>query len=596
MIRAPDLDTIAFDALVERGRALIPRYAPKWTDHNVHDPGITLLELIAWIVDQQIYRVGFVGDRHIAAFAALLGLSPLPARPARGILWPSGPAAGGSVTRGARAATRAAPDLGFEIERAIDLSQADPVNILLNRGDSDGPVEVDGAREFEFVPGDRLDFVFDRVLAPHRPQTIALGFAMRGRDGQSGEGERTDFDRIALSSRIDSGGWRPLQIVDDGTMALSRSGVVTIKVPASPGARATLRLSADGAVFPERRFVRRLAFNALPVAQIAQKQDHVLGEGTGLPEFTVGFDPDGLLPPSGETEWLETGFAGRREKWREVDDFERSGPGDRDFVFDRRRSVIRFGNGLNGQVPPSGDQIIADTARTGGSAGNLAAGRDWNIAGTTTPYRNDDPLTGGREAEPIDELLDRMRAEAGRLCAAVTDGDLCAAALELDGMGIAEAAVHPRLWPGLPGRAASGCRTVVVKTWSGRSSPAHLQAIGEALAKHRIAGECLAVVAAAPKPIDLEVRLALGDRPEAEVRDEVRRALRACLSPDTWPPGRPVTANELSAVAAAVVGVRAVVDLAVAGADHAGSFALEKHEVAEARAVEIAFETGEVAS
>ena len=62
MIPVPNLDSIAFDALVEEGRALIPRYAPDWTDHNLHDPGITLLDLLAWIVDQQVYRIGAVGD------------------------------------------------------------------------------------------------------------------------------------------------------------------------------------------------------------------------------------------------------------------------------------------------------------------------------------------------------------------------------------------------------------------------------------------------------------------------------------------------------------------------------------------------------
>src|SRR4051812_22756879 len=89
MIPYPALDDIAFDALVDEGRALIPRFAPDWTDHNLHDPGITLLDLLAWIVDQQVYRIGTVGDAHLRAFAALLGVPPLPAHPAHGLLWPN---------------------------------------------------------------------------------------------------------------------------------------------------------------------------------------------------------------------------------------------------------------------------------------------------------------------------------------------------------------------------------------------------------------------------------------------------------------------------------------------------------------------------
>ena len=46
-IVAPDLDDRTWQDLVDEMRALIPRYAPGWTDHNVHDPGVTLLELFA---------------------------------------------------------------------------------------------------------------------------------------------------------------------------------------------------------------------------------------------------------------------------------------------------------------------------------------------------------------------------------------------------------------------------------------------------------------------------------------------------------------------------------------------------------------------
>ena len=78
----PNLDTRRWADLVEEGRALIPRYAPRWTDHNIHDPGITLLELLAWLVEQDIYRVNRVPDRHRLKFLGLVGKLPQPPRPA----------------------------------------------------------------------------------------------------------------------------------------------------------------------------------------------------------------------------------------------------------------------------------------------------------------------------------------------------------------------------------------------------------------------------------------------------------------------------------------------------------------------------------
>jgi hypothetical protein len=51
----PNLDDRTFDRLVDEARRRIPVYAPEWTDHNVHDPGITFLELFAWLTEMQLY-------------------------------------------------------------------------------------------------------------------------------------------------------------------------------------------------------------------------------------------------------------------------------------------------------------------------------------------------------------------------------------------------------------------------------------------------------------------------------------------------------------------------------------------------------------
>ncbi len=79
----PNLDSRRWADMVEEGRSLIPRYAPNWTDHNVHDPGITLIELFAWLIEQDIYRLNQIPERHRRKFLALTGFTPLPPRPAR---------------------------------------------------------------------------------------------------------------------------------------------------------------------------------------------------------------------------------------------------------------------------------------------------------------------------------------------------------------------------------------------------------------------------------------------------------------------------------------------------------------------------------
>ncbi|MGH9672131.1 MAG: hypothetical protein ACRD44_03040, partial [Bryobacteraceae bacterium] len=91
-----NLDDITWADLVEQGRALIvapgPPAAPpqgqplEWTDHNASDPGITLLDLLAWIAEQDVYRVNRVPDRLRRLALALCGVRPRSARPARVLL------------------------------------------------------------------------------------------------------------------------------------------------------------------------------------------------------------------------------------------------------------------------------------------------------------------------------------------------------------------------------------------------------------------------------------------------------------------------------------------------------------------------------
>jgi hypothetical protein len=43
----PNLDDRVWADIVDEARALIPKYAPQWTDHSYSDLGITLIELFA---------------------------------------------------------------------------------------------------------------------------------------------------------------------------------------------------------------------------------------------------------------------------------------------------------------------------------------------------------------------------------------------------------------------------------------------------------------------------------------------------------------------------------------------------------------------
>ena len=84
MLPAPNLDDRHFQDLVDDAKRLVQQRCPTWTDHNVSDPGVTLIEAFAQMVDQLIYRLNRVPDLHYVKFLELIGVELRPPAAARG--------------------------------------------------------------------------------------------------------------------------------------------------------------------------------------------------------------------------------------------------------------------------------------------------------------------------------------------------------------------------------------------------------------------------------------------------------------------------------------------------------------------------------
>src|SRR5262245_64346066 len=77
----PNLDDRSFADLVAEACALIPRHAPEWTNFNPADPGITLLEVFAWLTEITLYRLNQIPAANIRAFLELIGVTPRDGEP-----------------------------------------------------------------------------------------------------------------------------------------------------------------------------------------------------------------------------------------------------------------------------------------------------------------------------------------------------------------------------------------------------------------------------------------------------------------------------------------------------------------------------------
>lgn len=71
-IPLPNLDDRTFDDLVAEAVAMIPMVQPEWTNHNPTDPGVVLIELLAWLTEMSLFQVNEISSSHIGAFLELL--------------------------------------------------------------------------------------------------------------------------------------------------------------------------------------------------------------------------------------------------------------------------------------------------------------------------------------------------------------------------------------------------------------------------------------------------------------------------------------------------------------------------------------------
>jgi hypothetical protein len=80
LLQSVNLDDQTYESIIEYIMSELPRLCPPWTDYNGHDPGITILELIAWYKEMQQYHMNMVTEAMLRRLFALAGIESLPAQ------------------------------------------------------------------------------------------------------------------------------------------------------------------------------------------------------------------------------------------------------------------------------------------------------------------------------------------------------------------------------------------------------------------------------------------------------------------------------------------------------------------------------------
>src|SRR5215475_15288594 len=85
-LQIPTLDDRRYQDLLDEALARIPVHNPEWTNFNASDPGVTLIQVFAFLTESLLYRAKLIPERNRFKFLQLLGVPLLPASPARGII------------------------------------------------------------------------------------------------------------------------------------------------------------------------------------------------------------------------------------------------------------------------------------------------------------------------------------------------------------------------------------------------------------------------------------------------------------------------------------------------------------------------------
>jgi hypothetical protein len=496
----PDLDDRTWQDLVDEMRALIPKYAPQWTDHNPSDLGISLIELFAWLGEGIIYRLNRTPEKNFLAFLNLLGTTRDPATPASTYLTFTSGASAVTVPAGTLAQTAASPaqqPVVFETDEDVtilpmsltDVLSVGPYTGITAQYDVAGPLAGAPAAKYPVtLPGNQtvqLCFGFDQATT--QDLVLRLRFFRPVLDPS-----QLTITWLYSKGTTEPLAWPEIPAPGDATELLRHDGSVRLKVPNDwaaqrpTGASGWTTVTARDAnlTVTGQRFWVGLRLTNKTSAALAIGIDRVLhnaaaahnaltiqtpeplGQSTGQPFGVFGLanrplyrQPATTTPYGHLVVQVGAGDPVVWQTWTLAADLP-AGPGQA-YRVNPATGEVGFGNYDDqtklghGTVPPAGSQIRALTYRyvAGGQSGNVAPDRV-TILGPTpqgglptgiTAVTNLGPGLDGSDEEAIEDTLRRAPDELKVRGRAVTAADYEFLAVEATTDIVIVRALPPRL-------------------------------------------------------------------------------------------------------------------------------------------------------
>jgi predicted phage baseplate assembly protein len=470
---APVLDDRKFQDIVDEAKKRIPHYCPQWTDHNLSDPGVTLIELFAWMTDMILYRLNQVPDLHTIKFLEMLGVKlrePLPAQ-VPVTFWLSAPQPTTLIipagTEVASTQTETQPSIVFTTNQDLHVRNPEWAAAISRVASEDSKQNYhthklrslqdgfEGIEIFTAVPkvDDALYFGFKNNMSYH---ILQLEMDCDSARGIGIDPSLPPYTWEAAPEETE-GPWNPCYVESDTTHGMNTAGVIQLHLPKMGKIKLAnheyywvrvrivhdkLHASEQVGVDPYETSprLRRVSVSSwggtVPATHAREIRGDFLGRSSGEPGQRIQLEHTPILKREAN-EVLVVHIEGEPPKtWREVTDFAESGAEDRHYMLDSLTGELRFGPALRqpdgtiklyGAVPPRGANLIFQKYRYGGGQdGNVQAGV-LNTLKTSIPYiarvENRTSAWGGLDAETLEDAMTRAPALLRSRQRAVTADD-----------------------------------------------------------------------------------------------------------------------------------------------------------------------------
>jgi hypothetical protein len=617
-LEAVRLDNVNWREMVEGIRGRIAAVSgEQWTLHSPIDPGVTLLELFAYLLEQRIYWLDQMPPSLLIALLALLNEEPQQTQVATTLLCfkPEDDQAALDLAQGTEMRLGADPSICFRTDAGLALL---PIrHIELHTDDGDRTRDLDRGWQVRLFPAIGTAAEFKLVIWLETPlsnsprqEPLVLFF-----DIDTGGTIPPQWSTKAVSdvpppatlrwhySGPVPGFRRPFAIdqIEDGTGGFRRSGLIRITIPEdwTPAAQESLGyayclwVSTREVTLSSPPLLHRL----IPNVAIAKHQcliDSPFTEldtqaRTWLPlpgyELQLPFDLPAPIEQSIELRLRERD--GTFYQWRVTHDFARHGPEDRVFTVDRERRRIAFGDGLTGRLPVldrSADVLLQlRYFAGGGESGNLGRNLTWVSRGKLILKAvNPVPAEGGAEPETPTAARARAAASMHMIERAITASDYEVLATTTPGVAVQRAHAAVGYHPGFPCVPVPGAVTVFIVPSAPRgeatlADSVHVAApqpdlgmlhlVQTRLNERRLLTTEVYVRGIRYVPVSVAVTVAANSEDQVLIRERVQQELASYLDPliggasrTGWPFGEPVRPSELLREAQAALGVRGAVE------------------------------------